>query len=218
MLCTQCSKPVRPVVAVDIDGTLGNYHEHFETFAQRWLGVHDEAWVVDLGYDGSQPYRDWFTMKYGVDVTTFRAIKLAYRQGGMKRTMPVYAHAQGTVVALRQRAEVWLTTTRPHDRYDRIDPDTVEWLRRHRIPFDALLFDEDKIGELYRNVDAQRVVAVLDDEVAHLERVPTGTPILLRSQYNEQAEWDNGEASSLPSAWHMINQLLQEWEEEHERA
>src|SRR3982751_2258029 len=132
MLCSQCSKPINPVVAIDIDGTLGDYHGHFWKFARTWLGVPlDDPTDV---YRGGDPYSQWFCDTYGVDVATFRTIKLAYRQGGMKRSMPVNEHAQGMMYSLAKMAEVWVTTTRPHDRYDRIDPDTVEWLRRNDIP------------------------------------------------------------------------------------
>lgn len=213
MLCSQCSMPINPVVAIDIDGTLGDYHGHFWKFARTWLGVPlDDPTDV---YRGGDPYRQWFCETYGVDVTTFRTIKLAYRQGGMKRSMPVNEHAQGMMYSLAKMAEVWVTTTRPHDRYDRIDPDTVEWLRRHGIPYDGLLFDEDKIRELYRRVDAERVVAVLDDEPAVLWEVVQGVPILLRTDYNVETEWDGAYARSLPEAWRLITGHLQHWKELH---
>ena len=77
MKCSSCSAPVAPVVAIDIDGTLGDYHQHFIEFAEQWLGVSkfagDRIAVWKL-YDGLGPFRDWFTSAYAVDVTTFRSI------------------------------------------------------------------------------------------------------------------------------------------------
>lgn len=212
MLCTNCSHLIRPVVAVDLDGTLGDYHGHFEDFAMDWLGI---GWVTN-SYTGDIRYREWFCDAYGVDETTFRLIKLAYRQGGMKRTMPAHREAGWVMRSLAKQAEVWVTTTRPWARYDRVDPDTVEWLRRNRISHDGLLFDEHKIDELYERIDPSRVVAVLDDEPRVLEDVVAGVPILLRTQYNGQAEWDGTQASSLPGAKIIIDQLLHDWNEEHE--
>lgn len=215
MLCTNCNQPVQPVVAVDIDGTLGDYHRHFQMFAEQWLGWTPEQYLIVGCYDGSRPYREWFCEAYGVDATTFRAMKLAYRQGGLKRTMPVYEHASGMMRSLARLCEVWVTTTRPWERYDRVDPDTVEWLRRNDIPYDGLLFDEHKMFELYRRVDAGRVVAVLDDEPVVLDHVGRGEPILLRTAYNREAEWGGAEVSSLPEAWSVIDNLLAKWNEEH---
>jgi hypothetical protein len=192
---------------VDIDGTLGNYHSHFQGFAADWLG----RVFAGPNYDGSERYSEWFMDAFGVDYTTFRAIKLAYRQGGLKRTMPVLPLAAGVMASLAQRAEVWVTTTRPHDRYDRIDPDTVAWLDRNDIPYDALLFDEDKVQQLYTNVDPTRVVAVLDDEVGVLGLVEYGMPILLRTEYNTGALWDGAQAGSLPGALAIIDKLLDDW-------
>ena len=200
MLCSECSRVIHPVVAIDIDGTLGNYHGHFWDLRCEWLGVP----VPDAtSYRGGDPYAHWFCDSYGVDITTFRTIKLAYRQGGMKRSMPVHEHSTGMMYSLAKQAEVWVTTTRPHDRYRGIDPDTVEWLRRHDIKYDGLLFDEDKFDELYRRVDAQRVVAVLDDEPGVLWQVVQGVPVLLRTPYNAEAEWDGVQAASLPEAWRL---------------
>jgi hypothetical protein len=210
MLCTSCSQPVHPVVAVDLDGTLGDWHYHFQLFAEEWLG---RTQVGLRTYSGGEPYRDWFTREYEIDLTTFRAVKLAFRQGGIKRSMPAFEHAYTTMTSLSRLAEVWVITTRPAYRYDRVDPDTVEWLRRHRIPYDGLLFDENKVYELYQRVDAGRVVAVLDDEPTVLEQVVRGTPILMRSHYNLDAEWAGNEVGTLLQAWDQMNRLLLEWNE-----
>ena len=213
MRCSVCSDPVRPVVAIDIDGTLGDWHLHFQVFAEQWLGHTLTEYVV---YDGSEPFREWFTRAYGVDVTTFREIKLAFRQSGLKRTMPAHRDAKQAVARLRKHAEVWLTTTRPYNRYDRIDPDTVEWLRRNGIGHDGLLYDEDKIKALCERVNKDRVVAVLDDEVDVLLGVPPGpTPILYCTVYNRKNTWVGASVSTMAMAQNMINKLLVEWERKH---
>lgn len=191
MLCSKCSALVRPVVAVDIDGTLGDYHTHFIEFAVEWLGAQVSSDVYKYG--GVPRHREWFCKTFGVDVSTFRAIKLAYRQGGHKRTMPVWQGSKDFLEAIvRSGAELWLTTTRPHDRYDRVDPDTREWLRRHGLPFHGLLYDEDKMDALHERVAASRVVAVVDDEPEPLSRAEElfghNVPILRRTPYNRGIE------------------------------
>lgn len=159
MRCSECSRRVRPIVAIDLDGTLGDYHGHLQRFAE-------EYWGVDLAgnvYAGDQAHRDYYA-SLGFPFREFREMKLAYRQGGQKRTMPVFAGAAELVNYLRAAgAEVWLTTTRPYLRLDGVDPDTREWLRRNGIEYDGLLYDEDKYRVLAEHVDPERVVAVLDD-------------------------------------------------------
>lgn len=163
MHCSSCMTKLRPVVAVDIDGTLGDYHGHLIAFAERYLGR-----VLPIntrnGYDGSEPHRDWFCRIAKIDVRTFRDIKLAYRQGAQKRCMPIFAGAVEGMKHLQELgAEIWITTTRPYLRLDGIDPDTREWLERHKIPYDHLLYDDDKYSVLASRVEPDRVVAVIDD-------------------------------------------------------
>jgi len=163
LLCTSCSAPVTPVVALDIDGTLGEYHEHFLRFAAEYLGVKDVKPGV-MQYIGDKPFREWFNIAFDTDTRTFRDIKLAYRQGAQKRSMPCRPFARGLVRSLREMgAEIWLTTTRPYMRLDNVDPDTRFWLKRHGIKYDHLLYDEYKYEVLAQQVDPERVCFVLDD-------------------------------------------------------
>ena len=156
MLCTRCGELVRPVVAIDLDGTLGEYHEHFVDFAEGYLGY-------ELPHHWPGQPADW-EQYLGLDRRTYRDIKLAYRQGGMKRVMPVYQYATELCVAVRGAgAELWITTTRPYNRLDSVDPDTQSWLERHSIAYDHLLYDDNKYQRLAELVDAERVVMVLDD-------------------------------------------------------
>jgi hypothetical protein len=176
--CTDCNQPIKPVVAVDIDGTLGKYHDHFLDFAEGWFGhpfSHD--------YKGYEELSDFMQ----VTRVDYRACKLAYRQGGMKRTMPPYDHAARLVEALREEgAEVWLTTTRPYMRLDNVDPDTREWCSRMGITYDGLIYDDDKYSRLADIVGPQRVVGVLEDLPNLYNRaVELGlNPLLIRRLHN----------------------------------
>lgn len=146
----------RPVVALDIDGTLGDYHAHFLWFAERWFGRE-----MPSATEFNPGLRLHKFMK--VRLADYRQCKLAYRQGGLKRWMPVYDGASELTRAIqRAGAEVWICTTRPYLRLDNIDPDTREWLRRAGIRYDAVLFGEDKYRELKRQA-GNRVAAIVDD-------------------------------------------------------
>lgn len=160
MRCDHCGEPVQPVVAVDIDGTLADYHHWFFRFARQWLGVSHEKAERWLDYDGSMRIADWMR----IEDRTYREIKLAYRQGGMKRSMPLIPGARELMEMLRRNdVQIWITTTRPYLRLDNIDPDTREWLRRNEIPFDRLMYEDDKYGHLIKQVDKDRIVCVVDD-------------------------------------------------------
>lgn len=160
MLCTSCSSPVRPIVALDIDGTMGFYHTHFLSFAATYFG-----WGhFDNDYNGHQPFREWFCDRFECDVRTFRDIKLAYRQGAQKRSMPVTNWARPVARAARQAdAEIWVTTTRPYMRLDNVDPDTRFWLDRYDVKYDHLIYGDHKYADLATQIDPERVCFVLED-------------------------------------------------------
>lgn len=164
MLCSSCSRPVRPVVAWDMDGTLAVYHDHFLEFAYRYLNMSASAPGT---YTGDVDLATFL----GVSKEAYRDVKLAYRQGGNKRLMPAFEGAKEAVDIVRTAgAEVWITTTRPYLKHDSTDPDTREWLNRHGIQFDGLLYDEDKFMRLIEAVDKERVVAVIDDLEHNINR------------------------------------------------
>jgi hypothetical protein len=212
VICSNCSAEVRPVVALDIDGTLGDYHGHFTRFACDYL---QEPYPFAI-YDGSEPHRVWAMRMFNIDVRTFRDIKLAYRQGAQKRSMPVYPGAAELVEGLHHAgAEVWLTTTRPYLRLDNIDPDTRFWLARNDIEmYDGLLYHEDKYDWLVENIDPRRVVAILDDLPEQYDAAQdafgAAIPIQRRTQYNRGA-LRGTQVGTLETALTMIAGRIQTW-------
>ena len=213
MLCSSCSEIIRPVVAVDIDGTLGDYHGHFIDFAEQYVGRE-----LYRTYTGSTSFRIWFWTANHIGTDEFRAIKLAYRQGGMKRSMPVYEGAQALLdEIISHDAELWLTTTRPYLSLDTVIPDTVEWLTRNGMgDYDGMLFDEDKYAKLMDRVDERRIVAIVDDlpemieEANHLTGRNVG--ILVGTRWNEA---NRNYRSSLYNIVAGIGPLIDEWKEEN---
>lgn len=221
-----------PVVAIDIDGTLGNYHAHFLCFAESWYGKPmPNATEINPGIP---LHRFMHTSK-----STYRQCKLAYRQGGLKRSMPVYAGADQLCKEIRRAgAELWICTTRPYLRLDNIDPDTRHFLRRNRIQYDAVIYGEHKYHDLVRQVSKDRIVCVMDDLPAMCDQAyDIGILPLLRDQpYNRhyiQKVWpaspDLGIAgvSRVATIWRVrdmeqaqydINMLIRKWKEEHNYA
>jgi len=157
MLCSDCNKPILPVVAVDIDGTLGQYHVPIQRFMENFWNLPD----LLPSWDGSPEDQGDYL---GLTKDQWRQGKLAYRQGGYKRIMPLYPDAVLMVNELFDsgKVEVWLTTTRPWQRLDSVDPDTRFWLNRHGFKYHHLLFGDDKMWDL-REIVGDRVIMVVDD-------------------------------------------------------
>lgn len=197
----------KPVVSVDIDGTLADYHGHFLRFAEGYFG---------------RSFPDPSEMNPGLPMWTFMGIgrkwyrdcKLAYRQGGLKRSMPCLEGASELLQLVRGElgAEVWICTTRPYLRLDNIDPDTREWLRRNAIPYDALLFDPSDGDDKYEELDRQagdRVACVVEDlpeQAAAANRL--GLQVFLRDQpYNRHIQTGGPEAAVWGHRWTTVQQL-----------
>lgn len=216
MLCTICGEIIRPIVAIDIDGTLGDYHGHFISFAAQYIPDHFilEREVADP-YNGEIPFWAWM----GITKEHYRSIKLAYRQGGMKRSMPIFDGAIELMKMLKEScAEVWITTTRPYMRLDNIDPDTQAWMERHRITYDFMLYDENKYGQLADRVDPLRVIAILDDDPEQLELASKSfkpdTAIRIDRPHNIHYK-QSPVAPTLMGAQTIIRERIEAWIEDH---
>lgn len=162
-LCSECSSKVNPVVAIDIDGTLSEYHRHLAHHIRLYFGL--SRGPVTNDWDGRGNYEDWL----GISHDQYREAKLAFRQGGFKRwspVMPGVGELLSSINRLKRTVglEVWITTTRPWNRLDSTDPDTRFWLDRHFPVYDHLLYHDHKYPELRRILGgAERVVAVVED-------------------------------------------------------
>jgi hypothetical protein len=217
MKCTECNRSIKPVVALDIDGTMGMYHDHFLFYASGYLNQQ-----IKDHYVGNQPFKEWFCANYRCSTDVWHDIKLAYRQGGMKRTMPVYADAQLLADSVRAAgAELWVTTTRPYIRHDNIDPDTREWLRRNHITYDYMIYDGHKYKKLAQLVGSERVCAVLDDLLDELDEAEAlfgkDVPILRRTKYNRAFQRpDTMQATNLPMASRFIQYKIKKWREQYD--
>lgn len=201
----------RPVFGLDIDGTMGVYHGHFLNFAEGWLG---REMRPTYEFDGSESLAAFM----GVSKATYRRVKLAYRQGGLKRSMPAYPGASELTRALRARgALVVICTTRPYLALSNIEPDTREWARRNGIQYDGFIFGEHKYRDLVRMVGASRIVGVLDDLPEMYEQASRlGLPTLLRMQpYNEKHPAGH-RVSGLHVAREEFLTRLDNYEKEHQ--
>jgi hypothetical protein len=213
----------KPIVALDIDGTLGDYHANFLEFADRYFHSGCGSWFeMRTEENPGLPLWEWM----GIELRDYRDAKLAYRQGGWKRWMPCYPGAAELTRKIQDAgAEVWLCTTRPYLRLDNVDPDTREWLRRNEIHYDALLFDpaheEDgtKYDELARQV-ADRVASVVDDLPEMIEAAGHARlggmlgPILRDQPYNRH--YENGRRSgSCEEILIRVMYDIERWKRDH---
>lgn len=219
MKCTNCSRRIKPVVALDVDGTLAMYHSALVAFIIDYTGFAPGPAVPTPGINTDRiggDFGDWVCFAWQLDRKTYREIKLAFRQGGQKRFMPVYEGAPELAAAcVEEGAEIWVTTARPYLRLDNVDPDTREWLRRNEIAYDYVVYGEDKYDRLAELVDPERVVAVLDDLPEMYDQAVHAfgpdVPILRQTAWNRGAEDHATSVDNLWDARALVVRSIQNW-------
>lgn len=201
---------IKPVVALDLDGTLGDYHGHFLRFAADWYGREmPDPTEINPGLPLHKFMR---TSK-----ATYRQCKLAYRQGGLERSMPVYDGANELCRSIRQAgAELWLCTTRPYLKHDTQSPNTIHWLRRNGIQYDYMLSGPHKYRDLAKQVGTKRLVCVMDDLPEMIVQATSlGMDGVIRDQpYNKHFSW-HLRAMDMYDAQEGIMRLLKIWRDKN---
>lgn len=206
-----------PVVGLDIDGTLGDYHSHFLWFAQQWFGR-------DFPPPGEINPGLPLSKFMGIPHHEYQECKLAYRQGGLKRFMPCYPYAAELTQNIRATGtHVWICTTRPYLRLDNIDPDTREWLRRNAIQYDAVIWEglgegteATKYHDLVDQVGLSRIVAVCDDlpeQTADAQRQGIGQVYLRDQPYNRDRQVPGMRVKSLSDLWLNLEIDIDLWKD-----
>lgn len=206
--CSNCTKPVRPIVVSDIDGVLAKYHEDVTVFSSKYFGTVPPF----MPYTGDVPFRDYL----GLTREQHRAMKLAYRQGGHKRFVPMYSGADHLINDVRMLgAEVWVATTRPFQRLDNIDPDTMEWLSRHGMRIDGILSGDDKYQQLVTTVDQRRIVACFEDLSEQISfGLALGLPMFhIYRDHNQATRFMPG--GGLRPAFSFAQEAIVKWENEN---
>ena len=196
-----------PIVAIDIDGTMGAYHAHFIRFAKEWTG---KDMPSEYAPTGGVPLYKYL----GISKQTYRRIKLAYRQGGLKRSMPVYPGVGDLTRYIRsQGCQVWIATTRPYLSLDNIEPDTKHWLtKRAKAQYDNVLFGEHKYRDLVKSVGKDRIVCVFDDLPEMIDQaINLGLRAFIRTQPYNLDYARLGLAGRVENSHDMRWEFDQEW-------
>lgn len=116
------------VVMFDIDGVLNTYPDCFISWSCKRRNIkcktHEQLRLI-LGLDD------------------YQNVKEEYRLSGAKRRQPVNKDAIETIDELVRRGErIVLYTARPMRKYKRIYSDTLFWLRKNQIQFDAIFWSD----------------------------------------------------------------------------
>lgn len=123
---SKCEK----VCAVDLDGVLGVYPDH---------------WLNYLNNDLNSKFKTLEEAKINIDTIQYNKIKEKYRLSGDKINIPVMEGAKEFLSKLKDSGYmIVILTSRPYKKYFRIFSDTLHWLKNNELVYDSVIFDENK--------------------------------------------------------------------------
>jgi uncharacterized HAD superfamily protein len=126
----------KEVVVFDIDGVINTYPQCF----LEW---------VDQKYKKKHSTLEGMKRKIGIE--QYEHFKEQYRLSGDKANQPVNNKMVSFMRFLKEKKEtIVLYTTRPVNRYKRIYSDTLKWLRKRKIPFDAIYWTDYQKEDFYK--------------------------------------------------------------------
>lgn len=151
------------VVAVDIDGVLAKYPEHFIQFAEKKTGK-------DLSSIELTEYNLYGILAEIVSVETMKQIKHEFRDTGQLRDMGVYPEASAFTKKLKKLGyTIVLLSARPYKEYPRIFSDTIAWLKKNDIKYDAIIWDENKEERIVNEFPKMKFM--IEDHFANAKKV-----------------------------------------------
>lgn len=214
--------PLAPVVGIDIDGTLGDYHTHFTWFLNHiyFPQAYPKYWADWSSAQGE------FSEALFMNKEVYRQAKLAYRMGGLKRCMPLFDEDRNEAGgAIRneiqyirsQGIQVWICTTRPWLSLTTVDPDTQYWLERNAGQVDGLIYGEDKYADLIDIVGKDRILGVCDDLPENITRAQDlGLNAAIRwGDHNAQWRKSNNPPCDGFSRVKDMSSIIDDWFEKH---
>lgn len=164
------------VVAVDIDGVLAAYPEGFINFVEKETGKKIDIVLDDYNlYDACEEI---------IGREDLKELKHRFRAEGEKRFLPAVKDSVAGMQLLREKGyKIVLLSARPVKKYPRIFADTIEWLKKNKFEYDAIMWDEHKEDRIAREFPKLKFM-VEDNYDNAIKVAKTNRVILLDKTYN----------------------------------
>jgi uncharacterized HAD superfamily protein len=147
----------KPIVGLDLDGVMANYTKGLIEYINKEL--HND-------FDTSVVYYRIEDHLSGVSKEVFNKLLDGFRTTGQKRYLDIFPGAKRFVQLLRHNGySVILLTARPYKIYKRMFSDTIYWLKKNNIEYDAILFNDDKGNTLINTFGAEKIRFFVEDNL-----------------------------------------------------
>lgn len=178
----------------------------------RLLCVDMDDVISDLGSWGKQLAEYKVGAEPGKQVwDILEAHKDEFYQDGRFRDMPPIEGAPAALRALKARGwTIVIVTARPQWQYKRLYADTLEWLDKHEVPHDHVLFNKDKVEAVHSHLAPAWPRAFIEDHERNARALAdAGIPVLLFDRPHNQGISD-AENLTRVSGWDKILEALSE--------
>jgi len=137
-------------------------------------------------------------------------IKTRFRANGGFAELPSIPGAPEALRAIKAMGyKIVVITARPHHRHKRLYADTLEWMNKHGVSADLILFERDKAEAICQYVYPARPSYFVEDRTKHaMEIAAIGVPVLLLSS-EDNKDAPNDKLIQRVSNWADIVKQLQ---------
>lgn len=159
------------VCAFDLDGILNYY---------------PKTWVDYINATLCTSFKDLNEAKGAIPYSTYKTMKWQYRESGIKAKLEIRAGAKAVMDELQRRGyKILILTSRPFKKHKTLFKQTTSWLDQHQIPYDGIIFGDEKYVEVLTQVPHLRFL--VDDHHYYAQSVAQWgyDTFLLNTPYNQ---------------------------------
>jgi len=139
----------KPVVVFDLDGVLNSYPVEWIEYVNQNLGTE---------------YKTLDSLKTSVLPETYYKLKETFREEGGHLNFKSIPEIMELIELLRlKEIKIVILSSRPVWRYKRYYADTLTWLKKNKISFDAILWDREKGLRTFK--EFSHVICFIEDEL-----------------------------------------------------
>ncbi len=175
----------KKILCIDIDGVIADYPRSFINFIESKINK-----KVIINFTEYKLY-DIIQKATGLSKKKIEKLKHEYRITGYKRSISLIKDAKKYINLLAKEYTIVLLSARPYEKYPRIFSDTIFWLKKNRIKYNAILWDVKKEERMLKELP--HTLYMIEDcgENAIKIAINKKKVILLNKDYNQNFKHKN---------------------------
>ncbi len=149
----------KKIAIIDIDGILASWPKTFINF------------VNEKTNNNFKSYKD---LRNNLERLLMFNLKEQYRLSGIKKEMDVLFDAtKFTKFLKKENYSIIIVTARPYEKYFRIYSDTLNWLNKNNILYDAIIWKQEKEKYIIEHFKKENVAFCIDDDIDNINKLTT---------------------------------------------